>query len=88
MDKSMLTGLIAGAAVAMPVTRCRGDMQAKDTYTTAERRCHTVTDTSQKVIGYDVTYRLGDKEFTERMDRRPGDRIPVENGQLVLGRLQ
>jgi len=25
---------------------------------------------------------------TERMDRRPGNRIPVENGQLVLGQLQ
>ena len=59
-------------------------MQAKDTYTTVERRCHTVTDTSQKVIGYDVTYRLGDKESTLRMDQRPGNRIPVENGQLVL----
>jgi uncharacterized protein YcfJ len=44
-----------------------------------------VTDSSQKVIGYDVTYRLGDKESTVRMDQRPGSRIPVENGQLVLG---
>ena len=67
MDKSMLTGLIVGAAVATG-----GGVMAG----------------LHKVIGYDVTYRLGDKEVTERMDQRPGDRIPFENGQLVLGQLQ
>ena len=80
---------VAGAAAGgYAGNKVQGNMQAKDTYTTTERRCHTVTDTSQRVIGYDVTYRLGDKEATERMDRRPGNRIPVENGQLVLGQLQ
>ena len=80
---------VAGAAAGgYAGNKVQGNMQAKDTYTTTERRCRTVTDTSQKVIGYDVTYRLGDKESTGRMDRRPGSRIPVENGQLVLGQLQ
>ena len=80
---------VAGAAAGgYAGNKVQGNMQAKDTYTTTERRCRTVTDTSQKVIGYDVTYRLGDKESTERMDQRPGNRIPVENGQLVLGQLQ
>jgi len=59
-------------------------MQAKDTTTTVERRCRTVTDSNQKIIGYDVTYRIGDQESTVRMDKKPGDRIPVENGELVL----
>jgi len=77
---------VAGAAAGgYAGNKVQGNMQAKDTYTTTERRCHTVTDSSQKVIGYDVTYRLGDKEATVRMDQRPGNRIPVENGQLVLG---
>jgi len=77
---------VAGAAAGgYAGNKVQGNMQAKDTITTTERRCRTVTDTSEKVIGYDVTYRLGDKEETIRMDQRPGTRIPVENGQLVLG---
>jgi uncharacterized protein YcfJ len=77
---------VAGAAAGgYAGNKVQGNMQAKDTVTTTERRCRTVTDTSEKVIGYDVTYRLGDKEATVRMDHPPGERIPVENGQLVLG---
>lgn len=57
-------------------------MQNGNTYTTTEQRCETVYDSSEKIIGYDVRYRLGDKEHTIRMDRDPGQRIPVENGQL------
>jgi uncharacterized protein YcfJ len=76
---------VAGAAAGgYAGNKVQGSMQAKDTYTTTERRCRTVTDSNQKVIGYDVTYRLGDKESTVRMNQPPGDRIPVENGQLVL----
>ena len=57
-------------------------MQNGNTYTTTETRCETVYDSSEKIVGYDVRYRLGDKEDTIRMDRDPGPRIPVENGQL------
>jgi uncharacterized protein YcfJ len=57
-------------------------MQNGNTYTTTETRCETVYDSSQKIVGYDVRYRLGDKEDTIRMDRDPGSSIPVENGQL------
>jgi uncharacterized protein YcfJ len=59
-------------------------MQANDTYTTTERRCHTVTDSQEVVDGYEVTYRLGETEGKVRMDREPGDSIPVVDGQLVL----
>ena len=61
------------------------NIQANDTYTTTERSCHTVTDSHENVIGYDVSYRLGDEEGKVRMDDKPGDRIAMENGQLVLG---
>ena len=64
--------------------KVQGNMQDKDTYTTTERRCHTVTDSHQNVIGYNVTYMIGAQEGTVRMDEKPGSRIPVENGQLVL----
>ena len=59
-------------------------MQANDTYTTTERRCHTVQETKTEVIGYDVRYRLRGEEHRVQMDHRPGERIPVVDGQLVL----
>jgi uncharacterized protein YcfJ len=59
-------------------------MQAGNTYTTTERRCTTVTDTHDKVVGYDVTYKLDDKQSVVRMPQAPGARIPVKDGQLLL----
>ncbi|HEY5758315.1 MAG TPA: glycine zipper 2TM domain-containing protein [Steroidobacter sp.] len=59
-------------------------MQNGNTYTTTEKRCETVYDSNQKIVGYDVRYRLGDKEGTVRMDRNPGQQIPVVNGELQL----
>lgn len=59
-------------------------MQNSDTYTTTETRCSTVTDVSEKLLGYDVKYQLGEKVDTVRMDRDPGRQIPVRDGQLVL----
>jgi uncharacterized protein YcfJ len=59
-------------------------MQANDTYTSTERRCHTEHETKTEVTGYDVRYRLRDEEHSVRMDHRPGERIPVVDGQLVL----
>lgn len=59
-------------------------MQNGNTYTTTEQRCETVYDSNEKIVGYDVRYRLGDKEEKVRMDRDPGQRIPVVNGELQL----
>ena len=76
---------VAGAAAGgYAGNKVQGNMQDKDTYTTTEQRCHTVTDTSENVVGYNVTYMIGDEEGTVRMDSEPQSRIPVENGQLVL----
>ena len=58
--------------------------QQRNTTTVMETRCKTVYDTSQKVIGYDVKYRLGKQTDQVRMDYDPGERIAVEDGQLVL----
>ena len=60
------------------------NMQAGDTYTTTETRCDTVTDVSEKLVGYDVKYQLDGKEGQVRMASDPGNRIPVKDGQLVL----
>lgn len=39
--------------------------------------------TTDKVIGYDVTYRFDGQEKTIRMDDKPGERLPVIDGQVV-----
>ena len=44
-------------------------------------RIHLGSET--KTIGYDVTYRYEDAERTVRMDDKPGDRLPVIDGQVV-----
>jgi uncharacterized protein YcfJ len=36
-----------------------------------------------EVIGYDVTYRYNGAEQTIRMDEKPGDKLPVINGEVV-----
>jgi uncharacterized protein YcfJ len=46
--------------------------------------CLVVYDTSSIQSGYDVTYELDGMQKVIRMDRAPGERIPVEDGELVL----
>ncbi|OHC25718.1 MAG: hypothetical protein A2Y50_11890 [Pseudomonadales bacterium RIFCSPLOWO2_12_59_9] len=60
------------------------NMQANSTYTTTETRCKTVTDVSEKLVGYDVKYELDGKVGRVRMASDPGATIPVKDGQLVL----
>jgi uncharacterized protein YcfJ len=75
---------IAGAAGgAYAGNQVQKGMQRKDTVTTTERRCKTVNDTSQKLVGYDVTYQLGDKQGMLRMSSRPGPTLPVKDGQVI-----
>ena len=65
----------------------QGAMQNNDTYTTNEQRCKTVYDKSDKMLGYDVTYKIGDQQGKIRMDKQPGSQIPLDsNGQLVLNK--
>lgn len=76
---------VAGAAAgAYAGNKVQKNMQEKDVVTTTERRCKTVHDNSEKLLGYDVTYRLEGKEGTVRMAHDPGKQIPVKDGQLVL----
>lgn len=66
------------------------NMQQNDTYTTTETKCNTVTDTSDKLVGYNVKYQLNGRVDQVRMDRDPGSQIPVDEktGQLILGQNQ
>ncbi|VFS84083.1 Uncharacterised protein [Raoultella planticola] len=40
----------------------QGSMQEGDTYTTTQQRCKTVYDKSDKMLGYDVTYKIGEQQ--------------------------
>jgi uncharacterized protein YcfJ len=77
---------VAGAAGGgYAGNKVQENMQNNDTYTTTETRCSTVTDTSEKLVGYDVKYELDGKVSEVRMASDPGRQIPVKDGQLVLG---
>jgi len=81
-DVATVAGALAGGYGGHQV---QGALQDRDTYTTTEQRCKTVYDKQQKMMGYDVTYKIGDQQGKIRMDNDPGTRIPLDsNGQLVL----
>ena len=81
-DVATVVGALGGGYAGNQV---QGSMHNNDTYTTTQQRCSTVYDKSQKLLGYDVTYKIGDQQGRVRMDKDPGTQIPVDrNGQLVL----
>lgn len=50
----------------------------------ASPECIVVFDTRSEQAGFDVTYELDGAQKVVRMERDPGKRIPVEDGELVL----
>ena len=79
---------VAGAAAGgYAGNKVQENMQAGSTYTTTEKRCRTVTDTSEKISGYNVKYSLGGKVSSVTMDHEPGNRIPVVDGQLLTQKM-
>jgi uncharacterized protein YcfJ len=75
-----IVGAAGGAYVGNQVQK---SAQQKNLVTTTQRRCKTVNDTTQNLVGYDVTYRLEGKEGTLRTSFRPGSTLPVKDGQVV-----
>jgi uncharacterized protein YcfJ len=76
---------VAGAAAGgYAGNRIQKRMQSGNTVDTVAQRCTTVYDTREEPQGFDVRYRLGEKEGTVRMEHDPGERIPVRDGELVL----
>ena len=75
---------VAGAAAGgYAGNQVQKNMQEKDVVTTTERRCKTVNERSQKVVGYNVTYRLEGKDGVVRTSFKPGPKLPVKDGQVV-----
>ena len=81
-DVATVAGALAGGYAGNQV---QSGLQDRDTYTTTEQRCKTVYDKQVKMLGYDVTYKIGDQQGKIRMENDPGTRIPLDrNGQLIL----
>ena len=76
---------VAGAAAGgYAGNKTQERMQQGNTYTTTEQRCETVYDSKESVVGYQVEYRIGERTGSVRMDNQPGDKIPLQDGELVL----
>lgn len=76
---------VAGAAAgAYAGNQVQKGLQQRDTDSATETRCKTVNVRSEKLVGYDVTYRYNGKQDTVRMSYDPGKQIPVVDGKLVL----
>lgn len=76
-----VAGAVAGGYAGDKV---QAKMQEGNTYTTVEQRCKTVYETREDITGYNVVYRLNEKESSVKMSYDPGSRIPLQDGQLVL----
>ena len=82
--KGKTLATIGGAAAGgYAGNQVQENMQQKDVNATTERRCRTVNEKSQKLVGYNVTYRLEGKEGQVRMSFKPGQTLPVKDGQVV-----
>ena len=90
-EASLSTGANAAAPVALAAAATAETEKAtvptdgkKEAGAVAETDCLVVYDTRSVQAGFDVTYELDGSQKVVRMDRDPGNRIPVENGELIL----
>lgn len=82
--KGKTAATVAGAAAGgFAGNQVQKNMQQKDVVTATERQCKTVQDKSQKLVGYNVTYRFEGKEGQVRTSFKPGATLPVKDGQVV-----
>lgn len=83
-DIATVVGALGGGYAGNQI---QGSMQNGDTYTTTQQRCKTVYDQVEKVVGYDVTYSINNRQGKIRMESDPGSQIPLDDkGQLVLNK--
>lgn len=84
--KNTAAKVVGAAAGGYAGNKTQGKMQQNDTYQTTERVCNTVYDVSDRTVGYDVKYLIGDTLGEVRMDHDPGDTILLQDGKLVIAR--
>ncbi|HEX7375039.1 MAG TPA: glycine zipper 2TM domain-containing protein [Steroidobacteraceae bacterium] len=86
--KGQTVATVAGAAAGgYAGSKIQKHMQDDRRTQSIEQRCRTAYDLVEKPNGYEVRYRLGDREGIVRVDHAPGRTIPVKDGELVLREL-
>jgi uncharacterized protein YcfJ len=68
-------GAIAGAAIGDNVEAASTPPAVT---TTTVRRCRTVTQRENRIIGYDVTYEYAGRRYTTRLAQDPGERVALD----------
>lgn len=82
-DGKKLATVAGAAAGGCAGIQAQKNMQENDVVTATGGQCKTVQEKSKKLVGYDVTYRLGGKEAMARTPCMPGATLPVKDGQVV-----
>ena len=80
-DEQRLSGTVIGGMAGGVVGHQFGNGTGKSVAT--EKNCNTANRVSEKVVAYDVRYRLHGKTSKVRMDHDPGPRLPVKDGKVV-----
>lgn len=73
-----VAGVAAGGYAGNTIQK---QMQSNDTVTRTEHQCTTRYSVSERVTGYDVTYRVDNQIGHVRMGEKPGKRIPLKDGK-------
>ncbi len=64
--------------------RIEASRQHAQVTSSVQRKCSTVNNTSDKIVGYDVKYVYNGVTRTVRMDHDPGDRVQVQEGVTAV----
>lgn len=79
---------VAGAAAGgYAGNKIQQKTQQADTYTTTEQRCTTAYDVKKEPAGFDVVYEYQGLQHHVRMNRDPGDSLPVKDGKVLVASL-
>lgn len=76
-DENRIVGTVVGGMAGGVVGEQIGNGAGK-------KHCKSANRVSQKVVAYDVRYRLHGKTSKVRMDHDPGERLPVRGGKVVV----
>lgn len=64
--------------------RIEASRQHGQVTSSVQRKCSTVSNSSSKIVGYDVRYTYNGVTRTTRMDHDPGDRVQIEEGVIAV----
>ena len=64
--------------------RIEASRQQGQVTSSVQRKCSTVSNSSSKIVGYNVRYVYNGVTRTTRMDHDPGDRVQVQEGVIAV----